>query len=217
MKTSACVCSLLASGVVLGPQALLADGFHFRQAPIPANEARLTELARIREFRANYELGEFCQGTLLLAELHVDGQATKTFRLARAKYDKAKQTRTGLLSFGWHRDASHLVSLNDNGDFYSPWTAKINLPGFTPSDACYFGDSVAEDREGGGSGVAKFRLYPVMGLCGERSAQVNYTEVKSGAHFVKACQAAGAKSMLVIYLYLSPSDEEPPLKFEKQG
>jgi hypothetical protein len=95
--------------LITGPTPALAGDFHFRPVPIPAAESRLTELACVREFRGSYDLGEFIQGTLLIAELHVAGQPVKAFRLCRAKYDRAKQTRAGTLSFGWHRNARHLV------------------------------------------------------------------------------------------------------------
>ena len=217
MKTIPFLRLIAAAGLlVTGPSVALAGDFHFRPAPVPAGEARLMELARIREFRGSYELGEFVQGTLLIAELHVEGQPVKAFRLSRAKYDRARQTRTGILSFGWHRDARHLVSVNDNGDLYSPWTAKIDLPDFAPQDAHWFADSVPERRKAEQDWHVSFGLYPVMGLCGERSSQVNYSSVKTGEDFVKACTAAGAKSAVMIYLYKSTHDEEPSIKFAEE-
>jgi hypothetical protein len=209
--------SIAAAGLMIAASQAARAGdldFHFRLAPIPAPEARLMELARIREFRGGYELGEVSQGTLLIAELHEKGQPTRAFRLARAKYDRAKQSRTGTLAFGWHRDARQLVSVHDNGDLYSPWVAKIDLPDFAPLDAHWFEDSAPEERKPDRDGGFPFRLYPVMGLCGERSLQISYSDVKTGGDFVKACHAAGAKSAVVIYLYLSPFDEQPSMKFE---
>lgn len=203
-----------ASVIVTTAGTALATDFHFRPAPIPANEARLMELARIREFRGSYDLGEFCQGTLLIAELHVEGQPVKAYRLSRAKYDRAKQTLSGTLAFGWQRDTHQLVSVNDNGDLYSPWTAKIDLPAFSPLDSHWFTDSASEERKPAQQGHFAFQLYPVMGLCGERTLQVNYSNVKSGEDFVTACKTAGAKSALMIYLYLSPHDGEPSMNFE---
>lgn len=218
MKTIPFLRSIAAAALILtAPQVAHAGDFHFRPAPIPANDARLMELARTREFRGSYELGEFCQGTLLIAELHVEGQPTKTYRLARAKCDTARQARAGTLSFGWHRDARQLVSVHDNGDLYSPWTAKIDLPDFAPQDAHWFTDSTPEERKPGRDGGLSFQLYPVMGLCGERSLQVRYTAVKTSEDFIKACQAAGAKSSVVIYLYLSSHDEQPSIKFENES
>jgi hypothetical protein len=215
MKTIPFLRLIAAAGLlVAGPSVAFAGNFHFRPDPVPADEARLMELARIREFRGSYELGEFAQGTLLIAELHVEGQPVKAFRLSRAKYDRAKQTRSGTLSFGWHRDARHLVSVNDNGDLYSPWTAKIDLPDFSPQDAHWFADSVPERRKAKQDWHASFELYPVMGLCGERISQVNYSNIKTGGDFVNACTAAGAKSAVMIYLYKSTHDEEPSIKFE---
>jgi hypothetical protein len=217
MKTKAIpfLRSIAVAGMIAAaPQAALAGDFHFRPAAVPAHEARLMELARIREFRGGYELGEFSQGTLLIAVLHVEGQPAKAFRLSRAKYDAAKQTRTGTLSFGWHRDARHLVSVHDNGDFHSPWTAKIDLPDFSPQDAHWFEHSAPEERKPARDWHLSFDLYPVMGLCGERTAQVNYANVKTGDDFVTACKAAGAKSSVMVYLYPSLHDEEPSMRFE---
>jgi len=218
MKTIPFLHSIAAAGLMItAPAATLAGDFHFRPTPVPAEAARLMELARVREFRGSYELGEFCQGTLLIAELHVAGQPVRSFRLSRAKYDRAKQTRTGTLSFGWHRDARQLVSVNDNGDLYSPWTAKIGLPDFSPQDAYWFANSAPEPRKAAQDWHISFELYPVMGLCGERSAQINYAGVKSGEDFVKACTATGAKSCVLIYLYKSTHDEEPSIKFEVEN
>jgi hypothetical protein len=210
------IISRLLSGVALfvGAEPVRADGFHFLPDEIPADEVRLLELGRIREFRATYELGEFSQGTLLIAELYEDGRATKVFRLSRAKYDSVKRTLTGTLSFGWNRDRHHLVSLNDNGDFHTPWPAKIELRDFSPSDAFYFRDSVPEVRKPEGGGM-EFKLYPVVGLCGERTALIRDSEMKTRDDFLKACREAGARNALMIYMYMSPFDEEPPLKFEE--
>jgi hypothetical protein len=218
MKTIPFLRSIAVAGVIIaGLQAALAGDYHFRPATIPANEARLMELARVREFRGSYELGEFRQGTLLIAELYVDGQPVKAFRLARAKYGTDRQSRTGTLAFGWHRDARQLVSVHDNGELYSPWTAKIDLPDFSPQDAHWFTDSAPVERKPDRDGSVPFQLYPVMGLCGERSLQVRYSGVKTSEDFAKACQAAGAKSSVVIYLYLSPYDAQPSMKFENES
>lgn len=204
----------VAAVMMTAPQAARAGDFHFRPAAIPANEVRLMELARVREFRGDYELGEFCQGTLLIAELHVEGQPVKDFRLSRAKYDTVRKSRTGTLAIGWHRDARQLVSVHDNGDAYSPWTAKIDLPDFTPQDAHWFEDSAPEERKPAREGLFPFQLYPVMGLCGERTHQVDYSGAKTAGDFIKACQAAGARGAVVIYLYMSTHDEQPGMKLE---
>ena len=203
-----------AAVIITATATALAGDNHFRPAAIPANEARLMELARIREFRGSYEIAEFCQGTLLIAELHVEGQPVKAYRLSRAKYDLSKQTRSGTLAFGWHRDTHQLVSVNDNGDLYSPWSAKIDLSDFSPQDAYWFESSAPEDRKPPQEGQLPFQLYPVMGLCGERSLHVNYSKVKTAGDFVTATKTAGAKSAVVIYLYASPHDEEPSMNFE---
>lgn len=217
MKTFPLYLVFATAGIVMGFQAALAQGYHFRPVAIPAGEVRLMELARIREFRSSYEMGEFCQGTLLIAELHDDGKAVKSFLLSRAKHDTAKQGRSGLLSLGWHRDLHQLVSLNDDGDLHGPWVAKIDLPDFKPFDACYFQNSLPEEREPARGGGLKFKLYPVVGLCGDRTAQIDYSEVKTREDFLKACKAAGAKNMLMIYLYPSPFDEQPSVEFQNQN
>jgi hypothetical protein len=193
------------------------DASHFRRADIPRNEVRLSELARVREFRCQYDLAHFTQGTLLMAELFRDGKCIKRFRLARAKYDKSKKNTTGVISIGWHRDAHNLVSVHDNGDFYSPWTESAHLADFIPIDAYYFADSSPEKRKPDkkGSGSFDFELYPVIGLCGQRTHKIRYTETADTQSFLKSCALAGAKDAVVIYLYFSPLDEEPALKFTK--
>lgn len=192
-----------------------AEGFHFRPVEIPANEVRLMELARVREFRVAYELGESSPQTLLVAELYTFGKPTRVFRLSRAIYPPGKQSSSGTISFGWNRDARHLVCVHDNGrpELYSPFSAKINLPEFSPMDAFYFQDSTAEDR-GSESGGVKFRLYPVAGWCGERSLQIRSEGVKSVKDYVAACASAGAKNAVVVYVYRSEYGGDPPMKFE---
>jgi hypothetical protein len=193
------------------------DVSHFRRAEIPRNESRLSELSRVREFRCDYDLAHFIQGTLLIAEVFHDGKCVARYRLSRAKYDTAKKGKTGIISIGWQRDNHDLVSVHDNGDFYSPWVASIHLPDFTPLDACYFADSAPEKRkpDRDGKGYFDFDLYPVIGFCGPRTRKIRYPEKGDTQSFLDACRSGGAQDAVIIYLYFSPYDEEPALKFNE--
>lgn len=186
---------------------------HFRRADIPRNESRLSELSGVREFRVDYDLARFTQGTLLFVEVFHDGKCISRFRLSRAKYDK--QEKTGVISIGWQRDSRNLVSVHDNGAFYSPWTASVHLPDFSPHDAYYFSDSLPEKRKPDEKDGFDIELFPVIGLCGERSVQIAYPKNGDAQAFLKACSSAGVKDAVVVYLYFSPHDEEPGLKFTK--
>jgi len=203
--------------LILSPLAWGQDPSHFRRVDIPRSESRLSELAGVREFRCDYDLARFTQGTLLIAEVFRDGKCIERFRLSRAKYDESKKGKTGIISFGWQRNSHDLVSVHDNGDFYSPWTASVHLRDFNPVDAYYFADSLPEKRKPDkkDSGYFYFELYPVIGLCGERSLQIGYPKNGDTQSFLKACSLAGAKDAVIVYLYFSPSDEEPALKFTK--
>jgi hypothetical protein len=191
---------------------------HFEALEIPANEARLSELARVREFRCRYNLAAFTQGSLLIAEYYRDGKRAGTYRLSRAKYDTRLGKKTGILSFGWNRDLHTLTSVQDNGDFYSPWTASIPLKNFAPLDAFYFSTSKPEERTPESKpspGSLPFKLYPVLGLCGERTHKIAYSQVREAKDFLKACQAAGARDAVLVYFYESASDGEPAMLFSK--
>jgi len=203
--------------LILSPLSWSQETSHFRRADIPRSEARLSELAGVREFRCDYDLARFTQGTLLIAEVFRNEKCIERFRLSRAKYDKSRKGKTGIISFGWQRKTHDLVSVHDNGDFYSPWTASIHLPDFSPADAYYFADSRPEKRkaEKGGSGYLDFELYPVVGLCGERTHKIRYPEIADTQSFLKSCQLAGARDAVIVYLYLSPLDDEPAVKFTK--
>jgi hypothetical protein len=201
---------------ILSPLAWGQDTSHFRRADIPRSESRLSELAGVREFRCEYDLARFTRGTLLIAEVFRDGKCIDRFRLSRAKYDKSRKSKTGIISIGWQRNAHNLVSVHDNGDLYSPWTASVHLPDFNPVDAFYFTDSRPEKRKPDkkGSGY-DFELYPVIGLCGERTHQIRDPETADAQSFLKSCELAGARDAVIVYLYLSPLDDEPALKFTK--
>jgi len=200
--------------LILSPLAWSQDASHFRRAEIPRSESRQSELAGVREFRCDYNLARFTQGTLLIAEVFRDGKCIDRFRLSRAKYDESKTNQTGIISFGWQRDAHALVSVHDNGDSYSPWTASVHLPDFSPVDAYHFANSIPEKRKPEGTGF-DFGLYPVIGLCGERTQKIRYPESADTQSFLKSCELAGARDAVIVYLYLSPLDEEPALKFTK--
>ena len=193
--------------------ALCEDVAHFNKLDIPASEARLSELARVREFRCSYELPQFSQATLLIAEYYKDGKRVKVFPLAHAKYDTRLKKTTGIISIGWHRDLHNLISVHDNGDMYTPWTASISLPDFTPADLCYFKDSSPEARKPESESGMDFTLYPVMGICGQREKKISYQDVKDKDSFLSACTQAGAKDMVLIYLYMSANDDHPSMPF----
>ena len=203
--------------LIVSPLVWGQDTSHFRRADIPRSEARLLELAGVREFRCDYDLARFAQGTLLIAEVFRDGKCIDRFRLSRAKYDESKKGKTGIISFGWERNDHDLVSVHDNGDFYSPWTATVHLPDFRPVDAYYFTDSRPEKRKPDkeGVGYSDFELYPVIGLCGERTHKIRYPAIADTQTFLKSCELAGATDAVIVYLYLSPLDEEPAVKFTK--
>ncbi len=190
------------------------DLSHFRRADIPRNESRLSALAGVREFRCNYDLARFSQGTLLIAEVYKDGKRTHVYRLSRAKYDGSGKNKEGIISIGWRGDSHTLVSVHDNGDLYSPWTAFVLLPDFVPFDAFYFADSSPEKRGPERKGGMSFELYPVLGICGQRNAKIAYQSVHDQASFLAACRRSGAKEAVVFSLYLSDRDEDPSVKFD---
>jgi hypothetical protein len=190
------------------------DVSHFRRVDVPANESRLSALNGVKEFRCAYELARFTQGTLLIAEVFRDGKCVDRFRLSHAKYHQSTKSTTGIISIGWQADNRKLVSVHDNGHRYSPWTASAHLADFNLMDAHYFSDSLPEKRKPEGSGF-DFELYPVLGLCGERSLQIAYPENGDAQSFLKACSDAGAKDAVVVYLYFSPLDEHPAVKFTR--
>jgi hypothetical protein len=194
------------------------DVSHFRRAEVPANESRLSALNGVKEFRYAYELARFTPGTLLIAEVFRDGKCVDRFRLSRAKYDESKKSTTGVISIGWQSDNRKLVSVHDNGNRYSPWTASAQLADFNlMREAYYFSDSLPEKRNPDKlrSEYYDFELYPVLGLCGERSLQIAYPKDGDAQSFLKACSLAGVKDAVVVYLYFSPLDEEPAVKFTK--
>lgn len=206
------------SVLVLVVESRGAEEAHFRRLEIPAHESRLSELARVREFRCSGEWPGFSGQTLLIAELYREGKRVKAFRLSRAVYDESLKKRAGILSIGWHRDFHSLISVYDNGEFYSPWTESIRLPDFTPVDGIFFENSLPEDRKPEGEnpqGYYSFKLYPVLGLCGQRQLKLSSSGWKDRPTFLAACKRAGAKDAVMIYLYQSDSGEEPAMRFEK--
>jgi len=211
-KLAACLAVFVLTLLVIPAAVRGQEVSHFKRVDIPLNERRVSELGRVWEFRCEYELAKFTQGALLVAELYRDGKCAGRFHLSRIKFDESRQTRSGTLSLGWQRDTHNLISVIDNGVSVWPSTS-VHLEAFEPLDACYFTDSPPEKRKAGRRGGMDCELYPVMGLCGQRSLKIKYPEKPDAGSFLKACREAGAKTAVIIYLYPSPMDEDPGLGF----
>lgn len=184
------------------------DVSHFRRAEIPRNESRLSELARVREFRIDYEMARYSNSSILIAEVYRDGKCIQRYRLSHAVNTTAKESNTGVISIGWQRDGHNLVCVHDNGNVYSPWTGSAHLPDFSPFDAYYFTDSLPEKRKSDKHGV-DFELSPVIGLCGERYSQINYPKNGNAQSFLEACKNAESKDAVIIYLYSTDGGDAP--------
>ena len=102
---------------------------HFSEADIPRNEQLLMALARVREFRCDYDLAHHSPFTVLIAEYYEDGKRVSVHRLCMAVYDQSLKNKKGVITIGWHRDHRKLIGVHDNGQFYSPWTGSVDLPG----------------------------------------------------------------------------------------
>jgi hypothetical protein len=188
---------------------------HFRYAEIPKNESRLSELARVREFRCDYELTGSTPYTKLIVEVFKDGKSVDRYLLSTAVYSQTTKNAKGIISIGWNRDTHNLVSVQENGERYSPWTGCAHISDFSPMDAYYFSDSLPETRKAEGDGY-DFQLYPVIGLCGERNSQIDYPKNGKSQSFLKACTDAGAKDAVIVYLYYSDGGQ-PNMKFTKSN
>jgi hypothetical protein len=194
------------------------DTAHFKRLDIPKNEARLSELAGVREFRCSFELGHFCIETLLIAEVFHDGKCTKRYRLSRIPYDPDTKIVTGTISIGWQSIAHRIVSVQDRTG--SEWveSASAPAPNFEPwpRDQFYFVDSRGEKRR---EGDRDFELFPVLGFCGPHERmQIRLVDVRDKESFLAACKAAHEMDAVVIYIYMNQfglTYEDPPLEFNE--
>ncbi len=192
-----------------------ADEAHFVRTTVPRDEARILALAGVREFRCDYQLGHFSGQTLLIAELYEDGKCAHRYRMSPAVYDNKKKTDKGIISIGWNTNLNALVTVNDNDEFYSPWTVSVVIPGFRPLDGHFFENSKAETRSPDDPQSVPYSLYPVLGLCGDRTLKISYDWDADVPKYLGACKAAGARQVIIVYLYQSAFGEEPSMRFDK--
>jgi hypothetical protein len=138
------------------------DADHFRQFKVPSDEARILALTGVREFRCDYESlpssliprnkeeSEFNyqQDVLLFAELYEGTTCVGRYRLAVSvnAFHDLKLPLKGILSFGWNQEKHELISVIDNEQFYSPWTASVFLKDFSYCDHFFFENSTPEKR-----------------------------------------------------------------------
>ena len=117
---------------------------------------------------------------------------------------------------GWNQEKHELISVIDNQQFYSPWTASVVLKDFSYFDHFFFEDSVSEIRHSVEDN-SDFKIYPVVGMCGNRQLKMNEMGFKDATSFLQVCAGARAKNALVIYLYKSVGGGEAPLRFNSSG
>ncbi|MEO8205283.1 MAG: hypothetical protein ABI615_03825 [Chthoniobacterales bacterium] len=192
------------------------DVCHFQRVDIPRDESRLSALAGLREWRCDYEFSRFSPYALLIAEVYKDGACVGKYRLSYAVYDNTKKTKNGIISIGWQKNTDTLVSVNDNGEFYSPWAESIHLFDFQPVDAFFFSNSAPEKRkpEKKNAAYRDFELYPVVGICGARNLKIAYGDITTAKQFLSACWSAKAKNAVIIYLYMTDGGD-PAMNFSK--
>jgi hypothetical protein len=209
--------------------ALADDVDHFRKFQVPPDEARILSLTGVHEFRCDYEVMPtatdlpFSQGPLpnyqedlfLFAEFYDEaGRCVGRYRLAVAVngFHDLKVPEKGIFSFGWNQEKHELISVIDNAQTYSPWSASLVLKDFSYFDHFFFENSTPEKRHGE-PGSPDPIIYPVVGVCGDRTHKMQesgFTDVNS---YLKACYRAQAKGAVIIYLYKSSFGEEPALPF----
>ena len=223
--------ALIAAAMLFGANrpAFADDMDHFQELKVSPDEARILALADVRDFSCNYEvrpspatprnaLGSgfnYQQELQLFAELYEGTTCVGRYRLGfsiNALNDLSLPLK-GILSFGWNSNAHELVSVIDNEQFYSPWSASVVLKDFSYSDHCFFETSAPEKRVGLVYGSGNFDIYPVAGICGKRKLKINDAGFANAASFLKACKNAGAKNAIVVYLY--KGSDSPPLKFHQ--
>jgi len=204
------------------------DADHFRKFQVPGDEARILALTGVHEFRCDYEVMPtatdlpFSQGPqpnyqedhFLFAELYEGANCVGRYRLAVAVngFHDLKLPEKGIFSFGWNQEKHELISVIDNHQLYSPWTASLILKNFSYFDHFFFENSTPEKRHAQ-PGSPDPTIYPVVGICGDRSFKMpgsGFTDVSS---YLKACQNAHSKGAVIIYLYKSSFGEEPALPF----
>jgi len=211
------------SGTVLAD-----DVAHFRKFKVPADEARILALTGGHEFRCDYEVTpsdtamtnqgnpiRYQQDFELFAELYEGMDCVGRYRLANSvnAFNDLNLPLRGILAFGWNDEKHELISVIDNEQFYSPWTASLVLGNFSYVDHFFFENSMPETRHSN-YGTSDFKIYPVVGICGDRTHKMNEMGFTDASSFLKVCKFAGAKNALVIYLYKS-NGGDVPLKFDE--
>jgi hypothetical protein len=204
------------------------DADHFRQFTVPSDEARILALTGVREFRCDYEVmpsqsafkllgaaSNYQENHNLFAEFYEGTTCVGRYRLAVSvdPFHDLKLPLKGVLSFGWNQGKHELVSVIDNAQRYSPWSASLVLKDFSYLDNYFFENSTPEKRHSD-SGTADFNIYPVVGICGERTFKMNESGFTNVASFLKTCEHAHAKNAVVVFLYKSSMGEEPSLHFD---
>ena len=207
------------------------DEDHFRKFKVPSDEARILALTGVREFRCDYEvmpspsLQQNIQGSQfnyqqdlqLFAELYQGTTCVGRYRLAFSvnAFHDLNTPLKGILSFGWNHEKHELISVIDNEQLYTPWTATLVLMDFSYVDYFFFENSTPEKRSSRYDS-GEFEVYPVVGICGDRNFKINYSAETDAASFLKDCEHSRAKNAIVIYLYKS-SGGGPPLKFDESS
>jgi len=203
---------------------------HFRKVEVAADEARILALTGVRELRCDYEImpagaplpiqgkgtTNYQEDLFLFAELYQGGTFVARYRLSLAVdgFQEPKAPRKGSMAFGWNEERHELVSVIQNGQRYSPWTASVVLGDFSCVDHFFFENSHPEMRHSE-TGTPDFPIYPVVGMCGDRNLKIQEFGFTDAASYLLACSRAHAKNALIIYLYKSEEGENPPLPFNK--
>jgi len=211
---------------------VLADDVgHFRKFAVPPDEARILALAGVREFRCDYEVmpsgsatdlfvsqgspPNYQEDLFLFAEFYDEAaRCVGRYRLARAVngFHDLKLPEKGIFSFGWNEEKHELISVIDNHQMYSPWTASLVLKDFSYDDHFFFEDSTPEKRHAE-PGSPDPLIYPVVGICGDRTLKMRENGFTDVTSYLKSCFDAHAKGAVMIYLYHSTFGEEPALPF----
>jgi hypothetical protein len=222
---------MIAACLLFGPvtSVLAMDPDHFLEVKVPPDEAHALALTGVREFSCSYQVlpppllrqnppgSEFNyqQDLQLFAELYEGTSCVGRYRLASSvnAFNGLNLPLKGALSFGWNSRSHELVSVIDNGQFYSPWSASAIFKDFSCRDHSFFENSAPEKRQRMTSEGPDFEIYPVVGICGDRRLKMQKTGFANAASFLKACQNAGAANAVVIYLYKGGGSV--PLKFHQ--
>ena len=197
---------------------------------MPPDEARILALTGVREFRCDYEvmpspsITQNIQGSQfnyqedlqLFAELYEGTTCVGRYRLAVSvnAFNDLTLPLKGIFSFGWNNEKHELVSVIDNKQFYSPWTASLILKDFSYVDHFFFENSAPEKRQSEYE-ANDFNIYPVVGICGDRNLKISYWGITDVPSFLKVCKQSHAQKAIVIYLYKGLGGGDVPLKFDE--